>query len=332
MKQSRMVTVLSVVLSLLLLGASSCTVSETGNSNAVATNSNMNAPAANANVAANGGGADTIAAGVTAKEKQLWEHIKNKDHAAFGNMLASDMIYISFDGVYDRAGTIDGIKTFEPTEINLTDWKTVALDQDAAVVIYTANVKGTSGGQPIPPGAVRTSTAWFKRGAEWMAVYHQECLVEEPPANQTAETSKPAPGASAANTNAAGSPTPAGSGAADDPVAREKQLWDALKRKDWDTFAAGLAADQIEVEPTGVYNKAETLAAVKTFDFTKASTSGFKATKLDDKATLVTYMVKAPGPNGKLRDERASTIWVNRDGKWLAVFHHGSPVVQMPPK
>jgi len=329
MKRSRSVTAPSVVLSLLMLAAMSCTVSDTGNSNAVATNSNMTVPAANANPAA-------TAADVTAKEKQLWDTIKTKDHAAFGNMLASDLIYVSFDGVYDKAKTIEGVKMLEPTEINLTDWKTVVLNKDAAVVIYTADVKGTSGGQPIPPGAVRTSTAWVKRGAEWMAVYHQECLFEEPPANQTVETSKSEPSAPAANANpTAGAPTPtaAGSGAAaDDPIAREKQIWEGFKRKDYGPLADALADDQIEVEPTGVFDKAGTLAATRGFDFSKVSTSNFKATKLNDDATLVTYTVNTPGPNGKLRDERHSTIWVNRDGKWLAVFHHGSPVMQTPPK
>ncbi|HEX9917532.1 MAG TPA: nuclear transport factor 2 family protein, partial [Pyrinomonadaceae bacterium] len=105
-----------------------------------------------------------------------------------------------------------------------------------------------------------------------------------------------------------------------------------LKRKDWDTFAAGLAEDQIEVEPTGVYDKAGTLAAVKTVDFTRMTLSDFKETKFDDDATLVTYTVKGPGPDGKPMEERASSIWVKRGEKWLAVFHHGTPVMKMPAK
>jgi len=332
MKRSVELTVLTVTLSLLSLGAISCAVSETGNSNMTATNGNTGAnAAANSNVNMITGTSGATADAITAKEKQIWDAIKNKNYDAFGNMLSSDMVYVGTNGMSDKAGTISGLKDLNATEVNLSDWKTVVLDEDAVVVIYTADVKGTSGGKPIPPGAVRNSTAWIKRGAEWVVVYHQECPVEEPPAAPTAETSKPA--STAANTNTAGTAaTPAGSGAADDLIAKEKLLWDALKRKDWDTFAAALAEDQIEVGPSGVFDKAGTLAAVKTFDFSKASTSDFKATKLDGDATLVTYMVKAPDPSGKLRDERTSTIWVNRDGKWLAVFHHGTPVMQMPSK
>jgi hypothetical protein len=332
MKRFLTMTGVAVVLSSLILGASGCTAATNVNSPAT-TNGNLSAPAnananANANLSTTGG---ATADEIIAKEKQLWDALKNRDYEAFGKMLSSDNVYISSDVVGGKDETVNGVRNFAPTEVNLSDWKTVVLDADAAVVTYTVNAKGTSGGRPIPPGALRASTAWVKRGAEWLAVYHQDCPIEERPANQpTAETAKPA--GNTANANTATSPSPAanGGGAADDPIAKEKQLWDALKRKDWDTFAAGLAEDQIEVEPTGVYDKAGTLAAVKTYDFTNLALSDFKATKFDDDATLVTYTVKGPGPDGKPMVERASSIWVKRGGKWLAVFHHGTPVTPRP--
>jgi hypothetical protein len=308
----------------------SCAVAPNGN-NSAATNGNTNAPAAatnsNANLSATGGNAATADA-ITAKEKQIWDALKNKNHEAFGKLLASDFVYVSSDVAADKAGTLNGLKEFAPTEITLSDWKTIVLDENAAVVTYTIEARGTSGGQPIPPGALRASSAWVKRGAEWLAVYHQDSPVEEaPPATPAAETAKPTASMTAnSNANTTGAAKTAETGAANDPLAKEKQTWDALKRKDWEAFAANLAEDQLEVEPTGVYDKAGTVAAVKQFDFSKASVSDFKATKLDDDATLVTYTVREPGPDGKLRDARASTIWVNRGGNWLAVFHHGTPV------
>jgi len=333
MKRFLTLTGLAVVLSSLILGASGCTVATNGN-NTAATNANLTAPAnanANANLSATGG---ATADAIIAREKQLWEALKNRDYEAFGKMLSSDNVYISSDVVGGKDETVNGVRNFAPTEVKLSDWKTVVLDEDAAVVTYTVEAKGTSGGQPIPPGALRASTAWVKRGAEWLAVYHQDCPVEERPASSpAAETSKPA--GNAANANKAASPAASptgGGGAADDPVAREKHFWDALKRKDWDTFAAGLAEDQIEVQPSGVYDKAGTLAGVKAFDFTNLALSDFKETKFDADATLVTYMVKGPGPDGKPMEERASTIWVKRGEKWLAVFHHGTPVMKMPAK
>ncbi|HEV2881932.1 MAG TPA: nuclear transport factor 2 family protein [Pyrinomonadaceae bacterium] len=330
MKRFLMMTGLAVVLSSLILGASGCTAATNVNSPAT-TNGNLSAPANNTNANANlstTGGANADA--IIAKEKQLWDALKNRDYEAFGKMLSSDSVYVSSDVVGGKEATVNGVRNFAPTEINLSDWKTVMLDEDAAVVTYTVDARGTSGGQPIPPGALRASTAWVKHGAEWLAVYHQDCPVEERPADQTAaETAKPA--GTTANANNASPPPPAANGgAADDPIAREKQLWDALKRKDWDTFAAGLAEDQMEVQPSGVSDKAGTLASVKKVDFSKTTLSDFKATKFDADATLVTYKIKGTGTDAKPFEERAGTIWVNRGGKWLAVFHHGTPVTPTP--
>ena len=80
------------------------------------------------------------------------------------------------------------------------------------------------------------------------------------------------------------------------------------------------------MEPDGYYNKAESVKRVSTFDAAKAVLSDFKALNLDANSSLVTYMVKNPGfaPNG----ERHSTIWVNRDGKWWGLFHHGGTAVE----
>jgi hypothetical protein len=111
-------------------------------------------------------------------------------------------------------------------------------------------------------------------------------------------------------------------------VANEKAVWAALKAKDYNAFASFLAPEQIEVEPDGVYEKAGTLKGVQQFDASKAEVSDFKAVKFDDDASLVTYTVKLPG--SKPDTERHTTIWGNRSGKWLALFHQGTPVRAMP--
>ena len=144
----------------------------------------------------------------------------------------------------------------------------------------------------------------------------------------------PAPSNNSTTSNrptASTSPAPASSPAASlvteaDALAREKQVYDALKAKNYDAFAAFLAEDQLEVEPTGVYNKAQSVAGVKQIDFKGATLSDFKETKLDADATLVTYMVKSPAKGFNPAGEHHTTLWVNRGGKWLAVFHQGSEV------
>jgi hypothetical protein len=99
-----------------------------------------------------------------------------------------------------------------------------------------------------------------------------------------------------------------------------------LKSNNSEAFAAFLASDSVEVEPGGVYDKAGSVKSVSENDFSKATISDFKTLKIDEDTTLVTYMVKIPGiaPEG----EHHTTIWINRGGKWLALFHQGTPVLK----
>ena len=76
-----------------------------------------------------------------AKEKAIWDTIKNKDWDAFGNMLAKDMIEVQGEAILDKAGSIANVKDFEPTEVVFSDWKFLSIDKDAFVVIYTRTSK-----------------------------------------------------------------------------------------------------------------------------------------------------------------------------------------------
>jgi hypothetical protein len=191
-------------------------------------------------------------------------------------------------------------------------------------VTYTVNVKGTGGGQPIPAKPVRGSSVWVNRNGKWVGVFHQETDIEPmPPDSSNTAGNKPATPPAAATTPQAEKPAES---SVDDPVAREKQVWDAIKKKDYDRFASFLAEDQIEVSPWGVNDKAASVKGVQQVDLSKATLGEFKTLKLNDAATLVTYMVKGPTPPFTKGGERSSTIWVNSGGKWLVAFHQGTTI------
>ncbi len=240
-----------------------------------------------------------------------------------GGYEKDSQIYVSSDGVYDKAATINGLKGFEPTEVMFSDWKSIPVDKDIVVVTYTVNVKGNQNGKPLPPESVRATSAWVNRDGKWLSIYHQDTAVK------TAPTPTPTPTPSkVVQPTRKGTPAPpapaatlASSGA--DPIVNEKMVWDALKRKDYDAFAAFLASDAIEVEQEAVYDKAGSVKAVSSIDLSKALLSEWKTVKLNDNAMLVTYMVRLPGATPD--QERHTTIWVNRGGKWLALFHQGTP-------
>lgn len=276
----------------------------------------------NTNLAAETSSATVTESDAIAKEKAIWETIKQKDYAAFADMLADDQLEVTTDGVHDKAASIAGVKQFEPSEVNFSDWKFLPIDKDGFVVAYTCASKGKFQGKAFPLTTMRCSSAWVRRNNKWLAVYHQECpLKKAPPPPPPASSSPAKPVASPAA-------TPMTAAAGPDPIANEKTVWDLFKTKNYDAFAELLAPDFLEVAPDGYYDKAGTVKGVSMFDASKAELSELKAVKLDGTSSLVTYLVKGPGvpPNG----ERHSTIWVNRDGKWLGLFHHGGTPVEKP--
>lgn len=275
----------------------------------------------NTNLAAETSAATVSEADAIAKEKAIWDTIKQKDYAAFASMLADDQVQVLPQGVLDKAGSIAGVKEFEPSEVNFSDWKFLPIDKDGFVVAYTVAVKGKYQGKDFPLESMRCSSAWMRRNNKWLAVYHQECPLKKPtpPPAGSSSPAKPASSPAAKSEMATAGP---------DPIANEKTVWDLFKSKNYDAFAALLAPDFLQVEPDNYYDKAGSVKGVSMFDASKVVLSDFKAVKLGETSSLVTYMFKDPGfaPNG----ERNSTIWVNRDGKWLGLFHHGGTPVEKP--
>jgi hypothetical protein len=255
-----------------------------------------------------------------AKEKAIWDTIKQKNFDAFADMLAEDQVEVATDGVHDKAQSIAAVKPFEPSEVIFSDWKFLPVDKDSFVVVYTAATKGKYQGKVFPPITAHCSSAWVRRNNKWLAVYHQECAVKKmPPPPPPSKASKPAP--SPATSPVAATPGP-------DPIANEKMVWDLFKSKNYDAFAELLAPEFLEVEPDAYYDKAGTVKGVSMFDASKAELSDFKTAKFNENSSLVTYTVKNAG--GAPKGERHSTIWVNRGGKWLGLFHHGGTPVEKP--
>ena len=256
-------------------------------------------------------------ADATAREKAVWATIEKRDTAAFAANLTDDFIYVSGDGVSDKAATVKGISD-SGTMSNQTfsDWKFVSVDKDAAVLVYAAKGNSVMNGQ-THPFSIYASTVYVSRDGKWQAIYHQDCDVSTapppPPAKEgTKAPTSPSPAAAA---------TPATM--TSDVAANEKAVWAALMGKHWDLFEGYLASDSIEVEPNGVMDRAGSVKGVQSFDFSKSSLSDWKTVKIDDDAALVTYVAHFPGQ--KPDTEYHTTVWANRNGKWSAVFHHGTP-------
>ena len=306
-----------LVLVSLLIAAAACSTTSPGNKD-VSTNANS----ANAN---KGTETKSIAmvseSDIIAKEKASWDAIQKKDWDGFGKMLASDYIEVLDDGVHDKASSLTAIKDFDLSDVTFTDWKMLTIDKDAVIITYTATAKAKFKGQDVPPGPYREASVYVNRNGEWVTVFYQETLARTPPPEPSPAASQPSkqPPSPMAGPGQTGA----------DVTANEKLVWDALKTQNFDAFGSYLTNDFVNIEPDGFHNKESTLKGVSMADFSKAQVSDWKTVKFDEDATLVSYTLTMPGM--KPEKEYHSTIWINRDNKWQALFHQGTTAAAAKP-
>jgi len=174
------------------------------------------------------------------------------------------------------------------------------------------NAEGQIKGEAFPEGPYRNAAAWVNRNGEWLAVYFQETRTS---------TAPPPPPASKPTASPATSPAKVET--SDDVIANEKLVWDLFRTRNFDAFQTLLAPEFMEIESTGVYDRAGTVKGVSEMDASQFELSDWKAVKFDADAGLVIYTATMKGP--KPQKVYHATIWAKRDGKWLGFHHQGTP-------
>lgn len=119
-------------------------------------------------------------------------------------------------------------------------------------------------------------------------------------------------------------------------IANENKVSEAVAKHDLKTFNDLVAADGVSADMGGFMKVAD---FTKTFDQVKISAWHIMDTKvawIDDKSAIVTYtwMGKGTYMNQPLPETvYASTVWTERNGKWVAVFHQETGAAPpSPPK
>src|SRR5882724_9872903 len=145
-----------------------------------------NQPTTNTNMASNTNTAPMKAAApseadMIVKEKAAWDTLKKKDYAAFGDLLASDYIEVTDDGVFDKPGIIADVKNFDLTDATFSDWKMTSIDNDAVILTYQTTLKATYKGAEVPPGPYRSAAAWVNRDGKWLDFYYQQTVIKTMP-------------------------------------------------------------------------------------------------------------------------------------------------------
>ena len=107
--------------------------------------------------------------------------------------------------------------------------------------------------------------------------------------------------------------------------AAEKKLWDAFKNKDPKPFKSGLAAEAFAISENGIEKKEDTVKMIPTApcEIKSYELSDWKLTMINSGAAFLTYKGTADGTCGgtAIPATWASSVFVNRGGKWLAFSH-----------
>ena len=113
-------------------------------------------------------------------------------------------------------------------------------------------------------------------------------------------------------------------------AAAETKLYEAWKNKDMKPFKATLAADFVMIADRGVSGKNDTIKDLIGMSCEVASyeLSDWKLTMINSGAALLTYKATTSGTCGgrPIPNVWASSIWINRGGKWMAFSHQETPV------
>ena len=120
-------------------------------------------------------------------------------------------------------------------------------------------------------------------------------------------------------------------------MANENKVADAVAKHDVKTFNDLVTSDAVSADQGGFMKVAD---FVKSFDQVKIAsqhTMDMQVSWVDDKTAIVRYTWMGSGTfmgQPMPATTYASTVWTERNGKWVAVFHQETPMAPpaAPPK
>ncbi len=114
-------------------------------------------------------------------EKQSWEAVKRKDYKTFESFLADDFydIFANGKGVTKSELLQNYIRGVNLIDYSLSDFKVIMLNDDAAIVVYTALAHGTESqaqSRKVKVSEIHAAvtSGWAKRDGKWLNVFYRE--------------------------------------------------------------------------------------------------------------------------------------------------------------
>lgn len=112
--------------------------------------------------------------------------------------------------------------------------------------------------------------------------------------------------------------------------ANETKLWEGWKNKDAKPFQMWLAPNGVMVGDQGVGTKGDVVKMMASMpcDVKSYTLSDWNVAMIDTDAAVLTYKGAAEGTcaGQPIPTVWASSVWVNRRGRWLAFSHQETPV------
>lgn len=107
-------------------------------------------------------------------EKHEWDVAKNKDWAAYNQLLAQDFIWIDDGGVVlGRTAFLKYVAALDLTDYAMEDVKVTMFNGSTAMLTYKVTLHGKFGNQAIPPTPSYVSSEYIRRGGHWWNVFTQ---------------------------------------------------------------------------------------------------------------------------------------------------------------
>ena len=122
-------------------------------------------------------------------------------------------------------------------------------------------------------------------------------------------------------------------GGQDALIAKEKEAFETFKTKKADAFGRLLGKDFLGVDANGVLDKSAEVKSVGEADIKDYALSDIKVVMAAKNTAVLTYKLTQHGTyKGQALPTNvyASSVWANRGGKWLVVFHQETPAGSPP--
>lgn len=121
---------------------------------------------------------------LTAKEKEMYEALKNDDLDTFEANLSDSYTGIYESGITTRDQEMENLANLKIETYELSDVKLLQPAEGVAILTYTLNGSGTFGEEKFD-GKYYCSSTWVMKGDQWKGLLHTETEASTPPERTT---------------------------------------------------------------------------------------------------------------------------------------------------